>query len=140
MSAIHDLLSDLKKQNKCPSWKLFISAFPLWIPPEHTWPNDYGVPISFNEIDQATESDGKISIQFHQDDKLIIVNKFLQDWETGVCDVKTNTRKSPDELMVKVTLVDENNLFPNKAITLRYPTNCSYSVTTSCIAVYSITN
>lgn len=126
MLSLSDFIAETKAAAKFPNWLLFIEDFPSWIPSDHTWPIDYGVSITFNEIEPANVSDGRIIIQFHQDERLTIVKKFLQDWLDGTCDPKTNIRRAPSELLIKATLIDVvDGGQPNKRIALMHPIICN---------------
>jgi len=141
LGSLNEFIKSAKNATKCPSWQLFIEEFPSWISAEHTWSSDYAVAVSIQYIVEATSiSDGKIVIQFQETEIKDVISGFLNEWENGVCNPKTNNRKSPDELKIKATLVDTNKVEQRKSITLLYPNSCSYATIPSCVVCYSITS
>jgi len=139
LGSLNNFIISVKDAAKGSNWQLFIEEFPSWISAEHTWSPDYAVAVSIQYIVEATSIiDGKIVIQFHQAEIKDVISSFLNEWENGACDPKTNNRKSPDELKIKATLVDSNKVEQNKSITLLYPNSCSLTASPSCVVTYSI--
>jgi len=123
-----------------PVWRLYVDGFPSWISQENTWPIDYGIPVSFNEVDKASEiKEGIIVIQFNQDEMLPIVRRFLNKWFEGAYEVETGKSRSWQEMKFEARFVDSNNVEPNINLTIKFPNSCDYVNTPPSLrAVYYI--
>jgi hypothetical protein len=57
MKITKDMIRELPK---FPEWKLFVHAFPAWMPEDHVWPTSQGQRVMFTYLERSSNgSDGE---------------------------------------------------------------------------------
>ena len=117
-------MDDIRTLPRFAQWKLYITSFPLCINPNHTWPANQGVSVSYTIIKRNSDSsEGEISVTF-LDNLSGKVRNFLHDWREGVWETNTGKQRPIKDLLATVTFRDENATEPDLSIVLKFPTDC----------------